>query len=357
MSTFTFHKTKATESVWAAIEASPDSSVFSSRQWHSFLERLHEHTIIISVKDGDDSLIAYFVGCRKWYGIGLVGAPFGGSATYLGGLCASSAIDAATRVEVYRQLAAWLFRKHLASYLQVTDWQLRTIYPDFVPFDTWRHPLLQESGIHHTLRVTFHIDISVGEEALWRKTSYSSFRYCVNKANKEGLKVRFITRREDIPSFIETLNRQIQDVSRRKGVAPHMHQKPDRLRKLCESLFPNRVLMIQVIGNDDNGQQQVMSSAIFCLDKEVGTYLSGASFQRYMKFCPNEIMVWEGLRELYRRGVHHLILGDMAKYKLKFGPDYAYLPMMIFSRAKVLLNARADIKRFYWSLRNIITKK
>ena len=357
MSTYTFHTVRATDKVWSVIEASPDSSVFTSHQWHLFLNQLHEHTLIVSVTDANGNIVAYFTGSRKWYGIGLVGAPFGGTATYLGGLCATNVIDIDTRIDIYQQLATWLFHKHIASYLQVTDWQLRTIYPDFVPFDTWRHPQLQAKGIHHTLRVTFHIDISIGEEALWRKTSYSSFRYCVNKANKEGLTVKFITSREEIDSFIATLHNQILDVSRRKGVAPHIHQNAKRLKALCESLFPDRVIMLQVVGNDDNGQQQIMSSAIFCIDKSVSTYLSGASFHRYMKFCPNEIMVWEALRELHRRGVQDLILGDMAQYKLKFGPDYAYLPMMIFSRTRLLRDARANLKQLYWRLRNLISKK
>lgn len=356
MSQYLFRQLKPTSELWCHIEASPDSSVFTSAQWHSYLNQQHQATIIISVASIDGTIIGHFVGSRKWYGLNIIGAPLGGTATYLGGLCMDCTIDDKKRIEIYQQLADWYFRKGKAAYIQVTDWALRNEYPEYVSTDAWHQPLLEQAGIHYTPRITFMIDTSLPEDEIWHRTSYSSFRYCVNKAKKEGLTVKLITDRGDIPSFIDTLHRQIMDVSRRKGVAPHIHQSAERLKELCKNLFPDRVLMVQVSGNDSEGIHQKMSSAIFCIDKNVGTYLSGASFQQFMKYCPNEIMVWEALRELHRRGVHHLILGDTAPYKQKFGPTFVYLPMMIFSRWKLLLNARANIKQAYWKLRNIISK-
>ena len=209
------------------------------RQQRLCLTSMAWHTLIVQVKGSEGDLVGYFVGSRKWYGIHIAGAPLGGTATYLGGLCATHNMAPEERVAVYKQLAEWCFKKYIASYLQITDWQLRDEYRQYVPIETWRNPLLDNDGIHHTLRATYLLDTSVTEEEMWRRTSYSSFRYCVNKARKEDLKVHFITRREEIPAFIETLHRQITNVSQRKGVAPHLHQKPERLKALCECLFPD----------------------------------------------------------------------------------------------------------------------
>jgi hypothetical protein len=94
------------------------------------------------------------------------------------------------------------------------------------------------------------------------------------------------------------------------------------------------------VPDDDNGTEQIMSSGIFCLDKGQCIYWTGAGFQRYQKYCPNELMVWEAMQLLNQRGGGELNFGGMASYKLKFGTKYAYVPRIYIARYPFLINIK-----------------
>lgn len=349
-----FKLIKPTEEIWTAIENSADSSVFVSRQWHLFLNKRHQQTVIVEIAQ-EGMLLGYFVGSRM-FGLPIMGAPLSGAGTYLGGIVALETITTDDRVKLYSQLYRWLRRSFKAFYLQITDWQLRIGYEDFVPYETWEHPVLKENGLFYRLRTTYCVDTSVTEQEMWARSSYSSFRYCVNKAKKEGLKVISIDKRSEIPQFVKTLHEQVLDVSERKKSPPHLYHSYDSLLSVCEALFPNRVLMLQVQGKDENGDPAVLSSAVFCVDKGVSTFYAAASFHRYMKLCPNEIMVWEGLCELHRRGVHSVVLTGVAPYKKKFGSALFYLPKIVFSPG-LFKNISSGIRKFLWRIRGIKYKR
>ncbi len=119
------------------------------------------------------------------------------------------------------------------------------------------------------------------------------------------------------------------------------------MRAVCESLFPDRVMMLEVVGKDDNGEEQIMSTGIYCLDKGQCSYWTGASYQRYQKYCPNELLVWEAMKKLSARGAGDLNFCGMASYKLKFGTIYAYVPQLKFAKYKILLNWTQHLKMIY----------
>ena len=119
------------------------------------------------------------------------------------------------------------------------------------------------------------------------------------------------------------------------------------MRAVCESLWPDRVMMLECVGKDENDVEQVMSTGIYCLDKGQCSYWTGASYQRYQKNCPNELMVWEAMKRLSARGAGDLNFCGMASYKLKFGTIYAYVPRLKFAKYKVLLNWSQWLKNLY----------
>jgi hypothetical protein len=171
--------------------------------------------------------------------------------------------------------------------------------------------------------------------------------------------VKEITKFEDIDAFTKIHYEHVKDVSRRHGtLIPKPAQRRKRMKALCESLFPERVIMLEVIGNDENGVEQTMSSGIYCIDKGECMYWTGASFQCYQKYCPNELMVWEAMRLLHQRGGGILNFGGMAKYKQKFGTIYEYVPRIIFSKYKhsMLSQLRAIIKAIYFKPRAYVAK-
>ena len=144
----------------------------------------------------------------------------------------------------------------------------------------------------------------------------------------------------------------------RHGMRPTPAQHRSRMKKLCESLFPNRVIMLQVIGKDESGVEQIMSSGIYCIDKGECIYWTGASFQRYQKYCPNELMVWEAMRLAHKRGGGILNFGGMATYKQKFGTVFEYVPRIVFSKNKnsILPKIRTILKNIYFKPRAFFAK-
>ena len=192
---------------------------------------------------------------------------------------------------------------------------------------------------------------------LWAHLSYKSCKYCINKARKEGLKINIVNQFNDIRRFTHNHYNQLVDVCKRHGTHPKSSQSQKRMQQLCESLFPNRVLMIEVTGPDESGQQQIMSSGIFCFDKGESIYFTGASEQKYMKYCPNELMVWEAMRILHDKGAGSLNFGGMASYKLKFGTKYTFVPRLYFYKYSFFYSIKVFLFKGYHALRKFFTRK
>ena len=351
MSQFSFSVISPSPGDWAEIESCVDATVFHTRSWDAYLSSLGKKSIVIAISGKDGSRVGFFIGTKRWLGIRMIGSPAGGSGTFAQGLCLKNEVGIEERIAIYQELVAFCFKHHLAGYIQISDWRLMGVYDDMEARMTWSMPLLDQLGIFHSLRISFFIDTRPSEEELWDHLKYKSCKYPIHKAEKLGLFVRQIENEEDIPAFVDTLSELVSDVSRRKKVERHVHHDKKHLLALCKALFPDRVVMLQVMGTADDGEQHVMASSVFCVGKAASTYFSGASKEIYMKYCPNELMVWEALKILHQRGAGDLILGDVAHYKKKFGPKYGYLPMMVFTKYSFLKDIRGRLKKLYLKFR------
>lgn len=356
MSNYSFSLIEPCDLDWDDIESCPDCTVFHTRQWDNYLASLGRKHFILSIAylNSPNHRIGYFIATIRYIGIKIMGSPDGGAGTYVQGLCMKEEISSETRVTLYQDLVHYIFENKIASYVQISDWKLALQSSEWIPPQTYHYHLPTIKGFHQVSRSTLFIDTSIPEDQLWANLKYKSCRYCINKARKLGLHIRTIDNKEDIPYFVDTLSDLIQNVSQRKHERRHIHHSKKYLLTLCKSLFPNKILMIQVLGNTDDGVEHVMSSAIFCIGHSASTYFSGASNEKYMKYCPNELMVWEGLKILSKRGAGDLILGGVASYKKKFGSSYAFLPMMVFSRYPIVRNLRTTLKKIYNTLRQTI---
>ena len=351
MSQYCFSVISPSQNDWTEIESCVDATVFHTRSWDSYLSLLGKKHFVIAISDKNDVRVGFFIGTRSWLGVRIVGSPSGGAGTFVQGLCLKIEVSTEERIRIYQELVAFCFKHHLAGYIQISDWRLMEVYDDMEARMTWSMPLLDQLSIFHSLRISFFIDTRPSEEELWEHLKYKSCKYPIHKAEKLGLFVRQVENEEDIPAFVDTLSELVSDVSRRKKVERHVHHDKRHLLALCKALFPDRVVMLQVMGTADDGEQHVMASSVFCVGKAASTYFSGASKEIYMKYCPNELMVWEALKILHQRGAGDLILGDVAHYKKKFGPKYGYLPMMVFSKYSFLKDIRGRLKKLYLKLR------
>ncbi len=332
---------------WQLLEHSIDYSCFFTPQWAAYLKRMGKRLFAVEVSQ-NERVIGYFVGCRRWLGVRIVSSPAMGTGTYAQGLCMLQAIPPKERVDIYVELSDWLLHNHEAGYIQVCDWQLRTDSKEWI--DNWSNPLLDNAKITYNPRHTFHLDLRPTVEELWAGLHYKSCKYSINKARKEGLAVRIVTEYDEIEPFVRQHHEHINDVLRRHENRGLPCQRKQNMLALCQSLFPDNVLMLQVIGQDEQGREVSMSSGIFAFNQKICTYFTGGSYQSYMKYCPNELMVWEAICQLHNRGVEDLIFGGVGHYKKKFNPIYAFVPVMVFSRYKMLLNARKVLKEKYVKL-------
>ena len=356
---YEFRTIHPTTEIWTEIENTYDSTCFHTHEWYTYLKRIGHRPFILSVSKQQE-LIGYFLGERfLFWASSIVSAPQSNSGTYTLGLCMKQVVTNEERVAIYQKLATWLFASRQASVLQVDDWQLRITSSSWIPYEVFQHEVLEKMGVSYSVRPTLCVPVNTSEEEMWAKLHYKSCKYSINKARKLGLVVEEITRFEDIEAFTKIHYEHVKDVSRRHGtLIPRPAQRRKRMKALCESLFPNRVIMLQVKGKDEYGIEQVMSTGIYCVDKGECMYWTGASYQRYQNYCPNELMVWEAMRIAHERGGGVLNFGGMATYKLKFGTVYEYVPRLVFSKNEnsVLVHFRPFLKLVHLKFRSILAK-
>ena len=365
MKEYRFNKIEPTAEDWKRIEEAYDSTCYQSQKWYAYLKRIGVKAFIVAVyevkNEGVNALkserIGYFLGEKVWMGIPMVTAPIEGIGTYTQGLNMLRETSEAERIEIYQALAEWIFKKRYALTMQVEDWQLRRDSAEWIPYAEFHHETIEKYGLPYEIRPTLHVAVNKPEEEIWAWLSYKSCKYCVNKANKLGLEVREISKFEDIPAFCKVHYDQLLEVCIGKGQRPKPAQSEKRMRAVCESLWPDRVMMLECIGKDENGEEQVMSTGIYCTDKGQTAYWTGASYKRFQKNCPNELMVWEAMKRLSARGAGDLNFCGMASYKLKFGTVYAYVPRLKFAKYKVLLNWTQWLKGFYYKYAKKVIEK
>lgn len=339
---------------WKRIEESKDSVCYTSEQWCKYLAAIHYSVYVIKVcKDG--KMLGYFIGERIWRGFWILAAPWDGIGTYTQGLVMMTPISEEMRISIYQQLAEWVFANKIAVMMQVDDWQLRRDSVEWIPYEVFKQETLERLGMPYSVRPTLYLPIAgKSEEELWAGLHYKSCKYSINKANKLGLYVRRITDKNEIKRFAQYHHKQLVEVCAKQGMRPKPSQSQKRMQMLCESLFPDRVIMLECRGKDENGVEQIMSTGIFCIDKGECIYWTGASFQRYQKYCPNELMVWEAIKIIREMGGGVLNYGGMASYKLKFGTIYTYVPRIVFTKYKWTYQLKLFAKNTFFNVRKAI---
>ena len=98
---------------------------------------------------------------------------------------------------------------------------------------------------------------------------------------------------------------------------------------------------------------QVMSSGIWIIGTSQTIWFTASSYQRYQKYCPNELMNWEAMLLLHRMGCLRANTGGMASYKGKYGSILDYVPRMIFRKTPYVILPDEVIKKLYIQLRNL----
>jgi hypothetical protein len=164
--------------------------------------------------------------------------------------------------------------------------------------------------VNKSIRYVLNLEKSL--EEIKKGFSYKSATYEINKAQKRGL---YVTKEANIDKFLDIHFNHLEDVfSRKKLPVPH---SKDRLSKLFKSLNKNQYLLSIAY----NKEGLPIASNTYLIGEEMSYFYTAASLKDYLIDSPNEILMYESIKELKLEGSKLLEFGRGMDYKKKYGPD------------------------------------
>lgn len=142
--------------------------------------------------------------------------------------------------------------------------------------------------------------------------SYKSAVYEINKAQKKGI---YVKREKNIELFLDIHLDHLENVFKRKNL-PVPHSKK-RLIKLFNSLEESQYLLMIAF----NADGLPIASNTYLVGEELSYFYTAASLTDFLKFAPNEILMFESIIELKNMGSSKLEFGRGMDYKKKYGPS------------------------------------
>ena len=319
---------------WEQIEQSSDSTIYKTQSWFLYLKKWKNIEPCVIEVYQDKDLIGFFVGEIVHKVFNILGSPFEGIGTAHQGLSMLKDVAIEERIEIYRQLAKWVFKQRIAVLVQVEDWSFAM--EDF-----------NDKDIHCEPHDGYLIDLSLTEEELFHNLHQKSCRYSINKAQKSGVVIRETT---DPKKFVEIYYDQLIEVFAKQGLKPTYDK--DCVQALVDALYPQRMLLLEAI----TPEGEIAATGLFPGEKNLAVFWGGASYQKFQKLCPNEPLIWEAIKMWKQRGTKTFDLCGVRQYKLKFGPVIYTKPRIIFAKYSFLIFAKQKAKQLYYGFRNFMAR-
>lgn len=193
------------------------------------------------------------------------------------------------------------------------------IVAEFVRF----HPLIKNQNIFkkdiETLhnRITVQLDLTKGIENIWNEDIKSKNRNMIRKAKKNGLSV------EESMDF-ETFKKIYSSTMNKVDADNYYYFDNNYYESLKEN---NNCILLNV--KKDN---LVIASAIFMGYREYFHYHLAGSLNEYLKFAPNNLLLWEAIKYAHEKGYKKMHFGggltnnigdNLFKFKNSFSKEYA----------------------------------
>lgn len=293
-----------------------------------YLEYQGWNPVIVRIEE-NGQILGFFIGAKIKHLLSIIASPFEGTGTAHQGLSMLIKIPNETRIEIYRQLAPWIFENKIGDYLQIEDWQLRMEDVD-ENLDIYTEP-------HRVM----YIDLSIPEDDLYHNM-HEDCRYSIRKSLKNGLIVKEAT---DVNVFLDAFYEQYKEVYAKRGdVAPKSKQN---IANLIRCLYPNHVLLLETVTKEG----EIAATGIIPLGSNYASTWQTASYRRLQKLRPNEILRWEAMRLSKERGIMTLNMCGTPAFKEKFGTQLVLCPRLIFCRYAIIIKLKTMTKRIYYKLR------
>lgn len=334
---YTFTIVKHDDIDWERIHNSPDHTTFKSKEWFDFIYVNYKVKPFIVEIQSDGVVEGYFCGVKfKKFFINFVAGPFEGFMTSFQGISFLNPIEQSERVNVYNQFTSFLFKNNICSFFQTTDFFLDSSF-------------LSESDRKHC-KNAYTLDLTRDIDELFKSFSYSSCRYSINKSKKLGVVVKPT---ENVDTFIDHYFNQLGDVFEKQNLSL-VHSRSE-VSLLIKSVYPSGNLLLLEAISEDN---VVIATGIFTGVGKLATFYGAASWRKYQHLCPNEAVVFEGIKIMKSRGIERLEFGGGGKYKEKYAPEVILISKIIRSKYEFLIYLKNKFKKYFYLLReNKITRK
>lgn len=332
---YSFVRINPTQEQWRVIESTYDATVDKTEALMKYVAAQNNEPFIAEVYK-EDLLYGYFVGeivvrakCK------ILGSPFFGLGIAHQGLSMLQEITADERIEIYKQLAQWVFEQRYAVWIEIGDWQLSM-------------EDCEGKGVRYEGHDTGFVDLTQEEETMLHKLNYKSCRYMMNKATKLGV---YIRETKDPREFLELHWAQHEDVMQRKGLVP---PKPkSNLQKLIDAAYPEHLQLLEAV----TPEGKVISTLMTTFDSHNAHFFARASFGDDLKWSPNELIMWESIKRSKAAGAKFFNTSGVEQFKLKFGSTRVWKPRLTFAKYSWLIPARKIAWDFYHRYRRLFAKK
>ncbi len=317
---------------WDRILATfPDSQIFQTSSWLSFLADTQRGTPVRLVVHQDDEPVAYFAGLvvRK-FGMKILGSPFAGWTTPSMGLRVREGFPRGVGIRAVLECA---FQQLNCMHFEFRDRAFS---------------VADLEGLGFTVRQnrTFEIDLAPTEDELFSNMA-SSCRRCIRKADRVGVRVE----KADDLSFADEYYAQLVEVFAKQNLVPTYGV--DRVRLLIKHLLPTgRLLLLRA--RDREGRS--IATGIFPAMNTHMYFWGGASWRADQHLRPNEAIMWHAIRYWKRQGVRYFDMVGGGDYKRKYGPRELRVPLFARSRVSLLQRARNAGYRLFKTRQQLLGK-
>lgn len=320
---------------WSEIEHTYDSNVYKTHSWFNHLgESCNVKPFVVTILNNNQVIGWLVAGKIKRFGLNVIASPFEGWATSYQGLSLINKITKEERINIIIQIKLFLFKKCNIHFFQLSDWEID--YDDISGLNIHTEPIN-----------SYLLDISTSIEELFKSFKQKSCQYCIHKAQKQGV---IIKEPDDLSIFGHEYYKQLEDVFIKQNLKPTYGE--NRVQSLLHSMNKNKELIVLEALHPET--KKCMACIIFLLHNGIGFYWGASSWREYQKYCPNELLMFEGIKVLKNRGCVELEMEGIRAYKEKYNPIKYSKPKIVFAKYKIIIILKNYAKKMYYGLRDLM---
>ena len=289
-----FEKIDFNQVPWDELEGYPDRTLAQTLPWLNFIKATQAAEPVVAVIKAKGIVQGYFTGLIvKKYGFRILGSPFQGWTTLYMGF---NLLPGTDRHRVLQSLSSFVFNELGCHYLEIADRNISEKDVSGLSFD-------------RDIFYSFEIDLTREEDELYKALS-KSCRWSIKKAIKCNIEIE---EANDL-SFAEDYYAQLQDVFAKQSLVPKYDL--NRVQELIRQVHSSGNLLLLRARNEEG---VCIATGLFPAFNDTAYFWGGASWRKYQKLQPNELIMWHAMRYWKARGIKKFDMGGGGDYKRKYG--------------------------------------